>query len=339
MLKTIQIVAIVQGVFLLFVLFKQKNQYKEVNFWLLLGCIISILLFAIGDDDYNLFIDNANWFLFQEALIITFFFLFIRYHKSEKNKFDKKDFWFFVPYLISLLLKVLKKSYPVFGKTVFGIQIIDFVFFVFLGMLIYTIYDIIKKKKEKWLLVFIVPFTIIFFIDEFTYFLTKSNKSLFFLDSYGIILTTLFLLYLVLYKLITTPKEILSKSDSSKYKTSNLEREDIEKYKTELLNLMIEKKLFKKKNLTVNDVAKEINIPRQHLSEILNVHMKIRFQDLLNKYRVEEFIKYLSKEEYKNYTILAIATEVGFSSKSSFNTTFKKIKGITPSQYKRKLKL
>ena len=98
---------------------------------------------------------------------------------------------------------------------------------------------------------------------------------------------------------------------------------------------MAEKQIFKNQKLNVNEVANQLGIPRQHLSEILNVHMGVRFQDLLNQYRVEEFIKCLHQENYKNYTLLGIATEVGFSSKSSFNSTFKKLKGVTPSQYKK----
>ena len=65
--------------------------------------------------------------------------------------------------------------------------------------------------------------------------------------------------------------------------------------------------------------------------------MKTGFQDLLNRYRIEEFINCLQNDTYKNYTFMAIANEVGFSSKSSFNTTFKKLKGMTPSQYKKQI--
>lgn len=336
MLKTIQIIAVLQGVFLLFILFQRRIEYKKVNFWLLLGCIISVILFAFGDDDYNLFVNNSDWFLFQDTLIITFFFLFVRYYRSDKEKFLKKDLWFFAPYLLTVAYKTINLFSPIQENIVLIIAH-ELVELTFLAMLVYAIYNIIKRKKEKWLLVFIIPLTIIFIIDELTYALTNSNESPYFLDSYGIILIAIFLFYYVLYKLIIAPKDVLPKSDDSKYKTSSLHTKNIEKYKSDLLHLMTEEKLFKNNKITVNDVANELNIPRQHLSEILNVHMKIGFQDLLNQYRVEEFIVCLQDEAYKNYTLLAIANEVGFNSKSSFNTTFKKLKGMTPSQYKKQL--
>lgn len=336
MLKTIQIIALLQGIFLLFILFKRKEDYKKVNFWLLLGCIVSVLLFAIGDDDYNLFVNDADWFLFHDTLIITFFFLFVRYYRSDKDAFNKKDLWFFTPYLLIVGFKTINAYFPLEKGIILGIAH-GIVELIFLGMFLYTIYDIIKRKKEKWLLTFIIPLTIIFIIDEVTFFTTNSYESPFFLDSYGIILAAIFLFYYVLYKLIIAPKDVLPKSDHAKYKTSSLNANTIATNKAELLRLMTEEKLFKNNKLTVNDIANQLNIPRQHLSEILNVHMKTGFQDLLNQYRVEEFIACLQKDIYKNYTLLGIANEVGFSSKTSFNTTFKKLKGMTPSQYKKEL--
>ncbi|WP_298535350.1 AraC family transcriptional regulator [uncultured Algibacter sp.] len=336
MLKTIQIVALLQGIFLLFIVFKHKHHYKKPNFWLLVGCVSSVLLYALGDDSYNLFIKDANWFVFHDILIITFFFLFMRYYKSGKESFSSKDFVFFIPYLINILL-LTGYYFEIWEATPFLFFMKELTELTFLVYLTYTIYHILKSKKEKWLLLFAIPLTIIFIIDEVTFLLTKSNNSPLFLDSYGIIIIAVLLFYFVLYKLILTPKAILPKSNNLKYNASSLQQKDIIYYKSELVLLMTQERLYKNQKLTVNDVAKRLNIPRQHLSEILNVHMNIGFQDLLNQYRVEDFILCLQAKEYKNYTLLGIANEVGFSSKSSFNTTFKKLKGITPSQFKKQL--
>ncbi len=336
MLKTIQIIALLQGLFLLFILFKHKENYKKPNFWLLLGSVISVLFYAIGDDDYNLFVEDANWFLFHETLIITFFFLFVRYYKSEKETFNSKDFLFFIPYVVNVLLHIGAAIGLLEPHTFFTvlIRLIELTFAVYL---LYSIYDVFKAEKEKWLLFFIIPLTLIFIIDELSFVITNSNESPYFLDSYGIILIAVFLFYFVLYKLIITPKDVLPTSQDSKYKTSTLTDTSIEHLKNELKRLVVGEKWFKNQKLTVDDVAKELKVPRQQLSEVLNIHMQMGFQDFLNHYRVEEFIQYLQNDTYKNYTLLGIANEVGFNSKSSFNTVFKKLKGMTPSQYKKML--
>ncbi len=101
--------------------------------------------------------------------------------------------------------------------------------------------------------------------------------------------------------------------------------------------LRINEELFKNSNLTVDEVAKTMGIPRQHLSEILNVYLKSNFQDFVNRCRAKAFTEYVKDEKYANYTIMGIANEVGFKSKSVFNSTFKKLYGQTPSSYKKSL--
>ena len=114
-------------------------------------------------------------------------------------------------------------------------------------------------------MIFIIPLSVIFCIDGLTFILTNSDDSPYFLDSYGLILMAIFLFYYVLYKLIITPNDVLPISDDTKYKTSSLKQKAIETNKAEVLRLMKEEKLFKNNKLTVDDVAKRLNIPRQHL--------------------------------------------------------------------------
>jgi len=332
-LQTIQIIALLQGIFLLFVLFKHKKNYQSVNFWLLFSCIISVLLFTLGDDDYNLLIPNADWFFFHDTLIITTFFLYVRFYTADKKVFKWFDLLFIIPYILEISLKLIEN----YNDITRGIFLwMDYaVELTFFAMLVYTIVSIIIGKKENWLLLFIIPLTIIFSIDELTWFYTKQYDSPFFLDSYGIILLAVFLFYFVLYKLIISPKNLMQKSSNVPYKKSTLLPEVIANKKKELNALMTNDKLFKNAKLTALDVSDRLNISRQQLSELLNVHMHISFQDYVNKHRVQEFKNCLTLLSYTNFTIIAIANEVGFSSKSSFNTIFKKHTGLTPSAYKK----
>lgn len=333
MLKIIQIIAILQGIFLGLALINRKQAYKPPIFELFIGCIVSVVLFSLGDDDYNLIVNDSKWFFFHEPLMITFFFLFIRYSNTEKHSFNKYDFLFFFPYLIYIFFEILSNSFYFEGNEVLE-SVDEFIELSFLGMLLYSIYETITYHKNKWLLAFIVPLTIIYALDVGASFFSNSNVSVLSLDSYGIFLIAVFLFYFVTYKLIIAPNEILPTLDS-KYKSSKLSKSKVETIKSELDRLMSEEKLFKNQKLNVHEVAERLGISRQQLSEVLNIHMGLRFQDLLNQHRVEEFIKYLHQENFANYTMFGIATEVGFSSKSSFNATFKKLKGLTPSQYKK----
>lgn len=290
------------------------------------------MLFALGDDDYNLIMSDTNWFVFQEPLMITCFLLFVKQIEREQSEFVKTDLLIILPYLVYLSLGFIETFFPI-GDALFIDIVDDFIEFSLIGLLLKAAFDIIKSQKEKWLLTFIIPFVVIFTIDEMYKLTIDDDYSLLYLDSYGVILISTFLFYFVSFRLITTPKNILVTA-ANKYVASNLSKSEIDSTIKTLHQLMIEKKIFKNQKLSVAEVAKELGITRQQLSEILNNHMQIRFQDLLNQYRVEEFIECLDQEKYNHYTLLGIASEAGFSSKSSFNATFKKLKGVTPSQYR-----
>ena len=333
LLKIIQIITILQGAFLVFVMFQRRQSYQRTIFWLFIGCLISILLFAIGDDEYNLLLGNTSWFLFHEPLVITFFFLFVRHSHSAESRFKTTDLLFFIPYGLFVTFEIITKTKYFNDNPV--LETIDLLIeFSFFGMLLYCIYDILRNRKEKWLLAFIIPFSIVFFTDEVHKLTISSKESFFYLDSYGIFLIAILLFYFVSYQLMIAPKSLLAQANT-RYQSSSLAQAEVDATIASLHRLMQEQQIFRNQKLTVNEVATELQISRQQLSEILNSHMGIRFQDLLNQYRVEAFITCLAEEQYQHYTLLGIANEVGFSSKSTFNAIFKKLKGMTPSQYKK----
>lgn len=98
---------------------------------------------------------------------------------------------------------------------------------------------------------------------------------------------------------------------------------------------MTEKELFKDPNLKVNELAKEISISGHQLSQLLNNKIEKNFTLFVNEYRINEACKMLSTNT--NLSIEGIGNEVGFNSKSTFFTAFKKIKGTTPSVYQQSI--
>ncbi len=76
-----------------------------------------------------------------------------------------------------------------------------------------------------------------------------------------------------------------------------------------------------------------MNISVNHLSQVINEQLGMTFFDYVNSYRVEEVKARLSSPDVKNFTLLGIAYDSGFNSKSSFNSIFKKFTGLTPSQF------
>ncbi len=342
MLKTLQIIALLQGLFVLSVLFYNRKEYKKTTFWLLFGSLFSVLLYIAGDDENNIFIQDADWFLFDSSLFVTFLFLFFKYYKNGKSSFAKWDYLFFLPNIIYFSIEAIEIKFPteILLVEIFEIAV-ELTFVVYLLLIIHSI---ITTKNKHWILYFAIPIAILFGLSSLNDILKTSGfgELSVFNDQNSntyLMLVIAFLFYFIAFKLLNKSKVILPKMETNKYKNSNLNPKLIEQYKTDLTSAMETDKLYLNGKLSIHEVSEKLNIPRQYISEVLNVHMDTSFQDFVNQYRVEEFIKRLKNDQNEHYTLLGIATDVGFNSKSSFNAIFKKFKGLTPTEFKKSLLL
>ena len=97
---------------------------------------------------------------------------------------------------------------------------------------------------------------------------------------------------------------------------------------------MSEKEPFLDPSLTIQELGNQINIPVRDLSILINHHMKQHFFDFVNEYRIQKAMSILKDPSKNEFTVLEILYEVGFNSKSSFNTSFKKYTNLTPTAYR-----
>jgi AraC-like DNA-binding protein len=123
-------------------------------------------------------------------------------------------------------------------------------------------------------------------------------------------------------------------TEQTKYSKSGLSPGKAKNLQDKLIEVMDNETPYTDSNLTLNKLAGIVNISAHNLSEILNIQLQQNFFDFVNGYRVEKVKKDLVDPKNQNLTLLAIALNAGFNSKSSFNTIFKKITGMTPSQYR-----
>ena len=119
------------------------------------------------------------------------------------------------------------------------------------------------------------------------------------------------------------------------YQKSGLKAEDVDQYVKVILQCMEDEKPWLNDKVTVNDIAVRTQIPKHHITQVLNERLNKNFYTLVNEYRTEEAIRLFGIEKYHKWTLESIAYEAGFNSKSSFNNFFKKHKGQTPSEYRK----
>lgn len=120
--------------------------------------------------------------------------------------------------------------------------------------------------------------------------------------------------------------------------TTLLEKEEANQLHTALLLQLEEKQVFLNPELTLRELAETIQTSEKKLSYLLNQNLDTNFYELLNKYRVEKFKTTATDPKNQNLSIVGIALNCGFPSKSSFYRAFKTNVGTSPSAYLKKLK-
>jgi len=107
--------------------------------------------------------------------------------------------------------------------------------------------------------------------------------------------------------------------------------------KQSLIDLMRTNKPYLNPKLTLSELAQLLHTNSHELSHAINEGFQVNFFDFVNSYRIEAFKAKLKDPTFKNHTVLAMALESGFSSKTTFNRAFKKATGTTPRDYQAEL--
>ncbi|WP_426485764.1 helix-turn-helix domain-containing protein [Flavobacterium sp. 2] len=112
------------------------------------------------------------------------------------------------------------------------------------------------------------------------------------------------------------------------------QNEEITAQIASLKQYMTEKEPFLDPSLTIQELSNQIDIPVRDLSILINHHIDQHFFDFVNEYRIQKAMSILKNPLKNDLTVLEILYEVGFNSKSSFNTYFKKYTNLTPTAYR-----
>ncbi|HMN18915.1 MAG TPA: helix-turn-helix domain-containing protein [Ignavibacteriaceae bacterium] len=126
-----------------------------------------------------------------------------------------------------------------------------------------------------------------------------------------------------------------SPTQKPKYATSSLKDGEKEKLTQRLTKSMENEKPYLYENLTLKELADKLETTPNNLSQIINEVFNKNFYEFINEYRINEVKSLLTDPEYSHYSMLGIAFECGFNSKSTFNSVFKQFTGKTPSEYKK----
>lgn len=138
-----------------------------------------------------------------------------------------------------------------------------------------------------------------------------------------------------------SPRETKSKhtaKSSAKYKNSYLPPDYVDLCLKKIDYMMNVEKIYRDENLSLHSLARKLAVTPHQLSRMINETLHKNFPDLVNSYRIDEVKKDLSNPAKSRVKILSIAFQAGFKTKVAFNATFKKYTGMTPTEYREKMK-
>jgi AraC-like DNA-binding protein len=123
-----------------------------------------------------------------------------------------------------------------------------------------------------------------------------------------------------------------------KYQNSPLTLVEKQQFLAQITAQLVGQKLYLQPDLTLDKLAKELGINRFYVSQVINEQLGKNFSDLINSYRVTEAKRLLTDPAKSHYSIVGVGFEAGFNSKTAFNTTFKKVTGQSPTDYRKSTK-
>ncbi len=122
-----------------------------------------------------------------------------------------------------------------------------------------------------------------------------------------------------------------------KVRTLSMTQDEFSKLQHRLEAFMAKEKPYLLFNIGISDLAQSIGEKERQVSECINTHYHMTFQDYINSHRIAEAKRLIAKNKDSGKTILEIVYECGFNSKSAFNFAFKKHTDTTPTKYKKSL--
>ena len=325
----------------LFVFSKEKNLSKY-----LLGALILALSIRIGKSVILYFDRDVHKMVLQIGLsaclfIGPFLYYYLRSVLDQTKKMPSRWKWTLIILLAAIIAVGSIRpyhNYPVFWNA----YVVNSIYIVwFLGVcssgvvLIPHLVTTLRKHNrlssiEKWLTAVYVGNVII----AAAFFLALFGYSWPYYISGPLVFS--FFLYLLAFGYYNDRWfEQVSKQPIEKYHNKKIDGAEAARLLKDLETLMLEKRTFTDPNLKLKTVAERLDIPSHQLSQLLNDNLGKGFKPFINEHRIKAACLLLGTEH--QLSLEGIGYEVGFRSKSTFFTTFKKLMNVTPAQYQLQL--
>jgi AraC-like DNA-binding protein len=360
---------IIQGLFVTLLLNNGRVKKSRANVFL------SVLLMALSFSTFHIMfagrvINHFSVDVFNAGdpsflLIAPLLWFYVKELTGSRIKFSLKSALHFIPFLLLICISLLFRFIPAdntirlfllkngrFVSMIFWIVVVvQFSFYHFFIHRRWLTYQRIIEQEISntedvnisWVRFFMGVFLFINFLFLINLFVVIHLDNIVWLERSTAVIFSLSIFALG-YKGILQ-REIFytstNKDIPDKRVTPNEVRLVQHKAEQELINRLLlyieEKKPYLDPELTLSDLAKQTAMNRNQLSQVINDGIGDNFYNFINKYRVEQVKKFMTEPTMQHFSMLGLALEAGFKSKSTFNLIFKRFTGLTPTEYRKNI--
>ncbi|CAM1342238.1 helix-turn-helix domain-containing protein [Tenacibaculum amylolyticum] len=318
---------------LLFITLKSDNRKANV--------FIGLFLWSLSFEVLEAFleaIEEAPEMLFN-ATLLTIPLLFLYVNSTLNRKLPKKIFLLFLPWLIVTILGIHTEDLRLV-EYLFNVTILIFIFKKVDSNKeeVKDFYSDIENRTLSWIktIVYIFLFFNAFWILEDIVGFQYEYIAEYF--AYVSSILTFFMIYWIGHNGFSQSAMFTTTLFQKQETEIKPEQEDTSEKFAEIIATIESKKYFTISNLNLKLLSDLLEIKEKELSKLINLHTQNNFYQFINQFRVSEFKNLLLSPKAKQLSILGMAQEAGFTSKSTFYVAFKNIEGITPKQYQNSLK-
>lgn len=307
---------------------------------------------------------------FQQLFLIgPVFFFYVKTLLNRNLKLTQKDFIHFLPaivyFMYSLIVfigdKLILDEFYFYANgrdkdLDFWYQmagLISMLFYLFMSLTYYLSYRKLSLQEVsfadevafKWIKHFTIAFSLILVL-RVLFFILNPEWGAFGSKYWYYLCFSILLMYISITGYSNTIKttikldpNFLVKFESSgndksgEAKNESEEALALHEWKDKITHLFEAEDIYKNPGLTLTDLANLLNTNRNIISKVINQEYKMNFNDFVNEKRAEAVIEKLKNGEHSDNTLLGIALDCGFNSKTTFNRAFKKHTGTTPKQF------
>ncbi|AZB28073.1 helix-turn-helix domain-containing protein [Chryseobacterium balustinum] len=370
-------IAIFEGIILGLVILKSSLFNSNSNKYLayLLFALSFVLLNYVFEIEgtftsypFLRFIDDIEWVF----LLPVFMFLFIINRIDDTVKDRQKHYLYYIPFAYSSILSItydlshVAGLYKIPDSSIFLLNILRLIQLLFAVILIpflplysyFMIRHLKDPQEKKWVITLLTLIYLLLFVWLTTYMTgvffgldISSTMSVLALFATFVMHWTAYIgIYkyklaknkIAIYNFLNnepaislTDLEIVQSNTPQEYKES-ITADNLYFQKLELL--CKDQHIYTDSTLNREKVAEKLGISAGYVSQIVNTITGDNFAHYINNYRVEAVKEMISNPEYENYNLLTMGLEAGFTSKTTFYNSFKKVTGQTPNEYKNTIK-